>query len=390
MQTPGKNLGAMPASAYEILNALPKDALKNWFAQKEQNSQAFFYSSVDIRNFGHKIAPVDTNIFPAGWNNLSATAAEKAAKTTKEYFAKFYPAAKSVAILAENFSRNQFYWNNIAALKSIIENADLTVKVYVDDAETAATLNIGKTDYNFAEDVIIINRDFTSGSPDALRNNSKPVIPPPSMGWYRRKKSIHFESYNKIASEFANAFGIDSWLISSYHSNCGKVNFKEKQGLECVAVNIEKTLAKIRIKYAEYNISSPPYVFVKSNTGTFGMGIMTATSGNDVLEMNKKLRNKMDTIKEGVQSTEVIIQEGIPTIDKVDGKTAEPFVYLIGAMPVGAILRINPTRDEFGNLNSSGMEFQTTECSEIAGACELSPYGIIARLANLATLQEKY
>jgi glutamate--cysteine ligase len=210
------------------------------------------------------------------------------------------------------------------------------------------------------------------------------------MGWYRRKKSTHFDAYNKIATEFAGHFGFDEWLISSFHTNCGKVNFKDRTGLDCVANNVEKTLHKIRQKYEQFGITSDPYVFVKSNSGTFGMGIMTAKSGAEVLEMNKKLRNKMDVIKEGVQNTEVIIQEGIPTIDSTEGKTAEPFVYLIGGKPVGAILRVNSTRDEFGNLNSSGMEFEKMECSQISAPCEFSPLGIIARLAALASLEERY
>jgi glutamate--cysteine ligase len=30
-----------------------------------------FYSSVDLRNAGFKLAPVDTNLFPGGFNNLN-------------------------------------------------------------------------------------------------------------------------------------------------------------------------------------------------------------------------------------------------------------------------------------------------------------------------------
>jgi glutamate--cysteine ligase len=374
----------------DILSKLDNEALCNWFDSKSQNRQPVFYSSVDIRNFGVKIAPVDTNIFPAGWNNLSEPAKQKAIDAVKQYFIKYYPSAKSAAILAENFSRNKFYWENISVLRSLIEQAGIAVKIYSDDATTAQEANVAHTDYNFSEDVVILNRDFTSGIPGKLSGVTKPIIPSPSLGWHNRRKTAHFDAYTKIAGEFAAKFEFDPWLISSYHANCGKVNFKEKQGLECVALNIEKTLHKIRAKYAEYNISSEPYVFIKANSGTFGMGIMTARDGNEVFEMNKKLRNKMDVIKEGVQSTEVIIQEGLPTIDKVSGKPAEPFVYLIGGKPVGAILRINSTRDEFGNLNSSGMEFEKMECSEIEGPCDFSPLGIIARLASLATLDERY
>ncbi len=374
----------------DTLSSLDKDALCEWFDKKLKKRQPLFYSSVDIRNFGVKIAPVDTNIYPAGWNNLSEAAIERAANSVRNYFATYFANAKSVAILGENFSRNKFYWENIAVLEGIIKAAGLDVKIYSDDPATAAEVNISHTNYDFAEDVVVVNRDFTSGVPEKLQSLGKPVIPSPALGWHTRRKTEHFDAYNNVVSDFGSTFSIDPWLISSYHENCGKVNFKDRQGLECVALNIEKTLRRIRTKYAEYNIASDPYVYVKANSGTFGMGIMTVKSGEEILEMNKKIRNKMDVIKEGVQNTEVIIQEGIPTIDKVSGKTAEPFVYLVGGLPVGAILRVNQTRDEFGNLNSSGMEFEKTECSEITGPCDFSPLGIIARLASLATLDEQY
>ena len=383
-----RNIGQTTIS--DVLQALDNEALCKWFDAKLKNRQPLFYSSVDIRNFGIKIAPVDTNIFPAGWNNLTEAAKTRAANSVRNYFATYYPNAKSVAILAENFSRNKFYWENISALSGILRDAGLNVKIYTDDAGTASEVNIAHTDYDFAEDVIIVNRDFTSGVPSNLASAGKPIIPSPALGWHTRRKTEHFDAYSNVAADFGNAFGIDPWLISSYHANCGKINFKEKTGLECVALNVEKTLHKIRAKYTEYGISSAPYVYIKSNSGTFGMGIMTVKSGDEVFEMNKKLRNKMDTIKEGVQNTEVIIQEGIPTIEKVNGKTAEPFVYLVGGLPVGAILRVNETRDEFANLNSSGMEFEQAECSEISGPCDFSPLGIIARLASLATLDEHY
>ena len=375
---------------FSVLESIPKEMLVAWFEEKQKNLQPLFYTSVDIRNFGIKVAPVDTNIFPAGWNNLSENSKQIAAQNIRDYFASYFPHAKNVALLAENFSRNKFYWENISSLEAILRLAELNVKIYSDDIITAQELNIAHTNYDFAEDVVIINRDFTSGLPSKLQECNKPLIPSVNLGWHKRKKTVHFDSYTKLATSFAENFGFDPWLISSYHANCGKVNFKEKKGLECVALNIEKTLNKIRTKYAQYNISSEPYVYIKSNSGTFGMGIMTVKSGSEIFEMNKKLRNKMDVIKEGVQSTEVIIQEGIPTIDSLDGKTAEPFVYLVGGKPVGAILRINSTRDEFGNLNSSGMEFEKIECSEIAQPCEFSPLGIIARLAALATLDESY
>ena len=44
--------------------------IEAWFRNQWVKYPAPFYSSIDIRNSGYKIAPVDTNLFPAGFNNL--------------------------------------------------------------------------------------------------------------------------------------------------------------------------------------------------------------------------------------------------------------------------------------------------------------------------------
>ena len=48
-----------------------KSQISDWFAEKSKNTNLHFYNSVDIRHFGHKIAPIDNNCFPAGFNHLS-------------------------------------------------------------------------------------------------------------------------------------------------------------------------------------------------------------------------------------------------------------------------------------------------------------------------------
>ncbi len=370
-----------------LLEKLDRKKLANWFQERQNGAQAFFYNSVDIRDSGHKIAPVDTNLFPAGFNNLSPDAIKNATEAAKTYLGKYYAGAKNIAILAENFSRNTYYWQNIAALKTIIEGAGYKTTITVDGADMPDSVeNIELIKINKVNaDLIIANKDFTSGQPPVT---TIPIIPSPDMGWHTRRKSQHFESYDSVATEFAEYFGIDPWLISTLHQKCGKIDFKKGEGFECLADNANNLLSEIRSKYNKYGIETDPYLFIKADSGTFGMGIMTIKSIMEITEMNKKLRNKMDRIKEGVQNSQVIIQEGVPTINKLDGKSAEPFIYCIGGKPIGAILRVNETRDEFANLNSAGMTFEPMQCAQIAEPCDFSPIGIIARLASLAAIDE--
>ena len=53
----------------KVLEATP--AIERWFRLEWQEHTPPFYCSVDLRNAGFKLAPVDTNLFPGGFNNLS-------------------------------------------------------------------------------------------------------------------------------------------------------------------------------------------------------------------------------------------------------------------------------------------------------------------------------
>ena len=45
--------------------------IERWLRAQWQEHAAPFYASVDLRNAGFKLAPVDTNLFPGGFNNLN-------------------------------------------------------------------------------------------------------------------------------------------------------------------------------------------------------------------------------------------------------------------------------------------------------------------------------
>ncbi len=394
-----------------LINANGK-AIEDWFLDHSAKSAPFYYSSVDLRHSGFKLAPVDTNLFPAGFNNLSPDAFIKAIQGTKKYFAEHYPRTKKVLLLPEENTRNLYYLDNVAALQNIFSSAGFEVKIGALNFEQITPLISGNgtalifeplvreedqiktTASNFVPDAIVINNDLTTGAPPLLREIKQPIIPPVGYGWYRRQKSRHFETYNQLIQRFADTFKLDSWLISTFYHQCGMVDFKEKQGIDCVAMGAEKVLHRIRQKYVEYHITETPYVFVKANRGTYGMGIMTVRSGEELYEINKKTRNKMDVIKGGAHNTEVVIQEGIPSVDTIDGIVAEPMIYLIGGKPIGCSYRINSNRDAYGNLNSPGMSFENACDSDEEkkgdhdSSCPV--LGLVAKLASLAATRECY
>ncbi len=390
------------------------DEVETWMDARRMESGAPFYSSVDLRHAGYKLAPVDTNLFPAGFNKLSAKARERASQYAKARFVRYAKPICRIILIPENHTRNQGYIDNLAALVSVLEGAGSEVHLGSLAAQPGHPIEVTASDgtmlfqyalkrqgsmllteEGFTPQMIVLNNDLTSGFPDLLRGVAQPIAPRPSQGWHRRRKSIYFDAYDKLARDFAAAFQIDPWLISSESHKCGLVNFGEKQGLDCVAMGVEKVLHKVRAHYARYGISQEPYVYVKSDAGTYGMGIMTVKSGDEMLEINKKIRNKMSVIKEGVQSTEVVIQEGIPTVDVVEGAPAEPMMYLMDGHAVGGAYRVNKERDAQNNLNATGMEFvgmcdEGEEGKAKMRQCQFGALGLIAELASLAAPLEEY
>lgn len=384
-----------------------KDEIDQWFAEKFKATPPFFYNSVDIRHSGYKIAPVDTNLFPGGFNNLSQRERGLASEKAREYFDKHLKDVQRVLLIAEDHTRNVYYLENVAILKQLLEAAGKTVwlsslavteagepqqlesqsGIMLDYVPMKRVQDEIQTLQGDVPDMVLINNDLTTGAPDILTGITQPILPPLGFGWYRRRKTSHFDTYNDLVREFAQHFSLDSWLLSTYFHRCGVVDFKEKSGLECVAIGVEKTIHRIQQKYDEYGITQQPYVFIKSDKGTYGMGIMTATSGQDVMEMGKKNRNKMTSLKQGAENSAVIIQEGVPTVDVVDDHPAEPMIYLIGAEPVGCIYRVNTKKGSLSNLNASGMQFTSMEKQSNA-PCQA--VGLIAKLASYASAWECY
>jgi glutamate--cysteine ligase len=159
-------------------------------------------------------------------------------------------------------------------------------------------------------------------------------------------------------------------------------------------------LTKIRKKYKEYGIKETPFVIVKADAGTYGMGIMTVRDASEVRELNRKQRNKMSVVKEGLEVSDVIIQEGVHTFEHINDAVAEPVVYMIDRYVVGGFYRVHAERGVDENLNSPGAHFVPLAFAQQHALPDLAAkpgtaapnrfymYGVVARLALLAASLE--
>ena len=242
----------------------------------------------------------------------------------------------------------------------------------------------------------MLNNDLSGGVPEILRGlDEQWLIPPLHVGWHVRRKSQHAAVYERIVQAFAKEIGIDPWRISPAYRVCRNIAFQARDGEPCLAAQVDALLAKIREKYREHEIADEPYVVVKADAGTYGMGVMTVKDASEVTGLNRRQRNKMAVVKEGLAVQEVIIQEGVHTSESIDEAAAEPVIYMMDHYVVGGFYRVNTVRGRDENLNAPGMEFRSLafDAQCCMPDCKQSPnaepnsfytYGVVARLALLA------
>ena len=400
-----------------MLESMP--AIERWFRLEWMEHTPPFYSSVDVRNAGFKLAPVDTNLFPGGWNNLTPEMLPLAVQAAMAAIEKICPEAKNLLLIPEKHTRNTFYLTNVLRLMQIFHQAGLNVRLGSLDPEvkepTVLTLPDGETltvepllrskhrlgTKDFDPCTILLNNDLSAGIPKVLEDlHEQYLLPPLHAGWAVRRKTNHFQSYEEVAKKFAKLLGMDPWLINPMFAHCGKVNFAERTGLECVQTNAELLLGKIRRKYKEYGINEKPFVVVKADAGTGGMGIMTVRDARELDDINGRTRSRMSTLKDGQDLTEVIIQEGVPTYERMNDAVAEPVVYMLDRYVVGGFYRVHAERGIDENLNAPGSAFVPLAFAEhhqlpkpgvkpgASAPNRFYMYGVIARLAMLAASYE--
>ena len=97
--------------------------IEHWLRAHWLEHETPFYASVDLRNSGFKLAPVDTNLFPGGFNNLKPEFLPLCVQAAMAAVQKLCPDAKGALLIPENHTRNQYYLQNVAQLQSILRMA---------------------------------------------------------------------------------------------------------------------------------------------------------------------------------------------------------------------------------------------------------------------------
>ena len=404
----------------KILEATP--AIERWFRMSWQEHTPPFYCSVDLRNAGYKLAPVDTNLFPGSFNNLATEMLPLSVQAAMAAIDKYCPDARNLLLIPEMNHPNPHYLAHVSRLMQIFRQTGLHVRLGSLSPDITQPTPLALPDGNmlvveplvrsangrrlgladFDPCTILLNNDLSSGIPAILDNiHEQSLLPPVHAGWALRRKSNHFDAYDEVAKKFGKLIDVDPWMVNPLHARCGEVDFDAENGLECLSDNVTMLLAKIKKKYKEYGMKEmKPFVIVKPDAGTNGRGILTIRDANELKDLSPKQREKLAVMKDGVAVHDVIIQEGVPTVETVNDAVAEPVVYMIDRYVVGGFYRVHAEKGIDQNLNAPGSEHVPLAFAQQHAVPDLKAnpgtaapnrfyvYGVVARLALLAASLE--
>ena len=207
-----------------------RQEITQWMNVKRSEIPIPIYGSVDVRDAGWKIAVVDANHFPAGFNNVANEDEEQLAALLKNHIKRRDESCQWIHLYPESHTRNAAYVENLTTLQRLIEKAGFRCTVgspelaehgSIDGLSGPLRLDVVSLEIIDGEetividglrpDLILLNNDLTEGIVPGLGTSR--VSPPPVMGWHTRKKSHHYEALSEYVDEIAELLGIDSWNL---------------------------------------------------------------------------------------------------------------------------------------------------------------------------------
>ena len=406
-----------------IIDSMP--ATERWFRLEWMEHTPAFYCAVDVRNAGFKLAPVETDLYPRGWNHLSEATLPLAVQAAQAVIEKTCPEARNLLLIPENRAQhNPSYLNNLAQLIRIFRMAGLNVRVgsisneikeptriplQQGDALSDSVLlepvirterRIGLQDFDPC--TVLVNNDLSAGAPGILEElYEQYVLPPVHAGWHVRRRSRHLACYEEVAKRFGKMLGIDHWLITPLFGSCEAVDVQSAQSMEQLRNHVEALLGRIRRKYKEYGIQEKPFVEIKADNSASGTQIMAVESAadlDDLANRNPAAYERLQAAANGPRATDLLLQEGVQTSERMHDAAVEPVVYMMDRYVVGGAYRV-PTEvatfDERNNAQYVPLTFdQSSQLPEpgvkpgASGPNRFYMYGVLARLAMLAASYE--
>ncbi len=337
----------MDESIATLIKKKNKD-IEAWFNQHSKRVVHPFFSEISIKNGEFKLQLSHTQLFPMGLNNLCKKDLQFAKKLIKKYFKCYYsdgPRIKNILVLATVGHSNPFYYESIHDLYNLfkksrfgvqigtLETIEKPVRIKTPSKKRLEILplSIDKKRIKvekFDPDFIYLSFPFTHDLTSKLSDIEQPINPPLKTLHHSERKNSFLMTSNKLMTEFAQILNTDPWIFKTEFQTESQVNFEEKSGIEKVLRGADVLFGILDPQYRAHHVETPPSIRILNNLNIHGMGIISATSSKELVELLQSRRSKRLNGKTGSMLNDVLIQEEIPT-------SGEIVVYLIGNEVVG-------------------------------------------------------
>ncbi|MFG6446670.1 glutamate--cysteine ligase [Roseateles sp. BYS180W] len=397
-----------------VLESMP--AIERWFRLEWMEHTPTFYASVDLRNAGYKLAPVDTNLFPAGFNHLSEEVLPLAVQAAMAAIEKICPEAKNLLLVVQRRQPDSFYLSHLLTLVRIFTMAGLNVRLgtldeTVQEAQTLRLADgrslqiepvlrqrsrIGLKDFDPC--TILLNDDLSAGIPDRLRAlHEQYLLPPLHAGWPLRRKRHHQQAYEEVCKRFAKLLGMDPWLLVPATVAQQQVDLNQAQHVQALQAQVDVVLSRTRRKFKDYGIQENAFVAIKPDAASCSDCVLMVRDAKDLPEILAR-HGASTRLPQG--PCDLIVQEGIPSYERIHDTVAEPVVCLMDRFVVGGYYRVHAGRQENEALNVPGARYvplafaqgaqlpRPGETPGVSAPNRFYMYGVVARLAMLAASYE--
>ena len=171
--------------------------IQSWLTAEKSNGDPLFYTSVDLRESDYKYASIDTNIFPAGFNNLPPSNNDLIKTSIKTFIDNHYPNTTHILLFSEDHTRNSFYLEHIYQLSERIKSCGINCSIgtffkdHPSICTTTGFLNLSTSSKNqvtifcldyilnnrpkFPFDLCLLNNDLSDGKYESLTNLRIPL-----------------------------------------------------------------------------------------------------------------------------------------------------------------------------------------------------------------------
>ena len=403
-----------------FLEATPQ--IERWLRLEWQEHTPPFYCSVDIRNAGFKLAPVDTDLLPGDFDNLSDSTLPLAVQAAMAAIEKYCPDARNLLLIPESRPRGPRYFVNVQRLAAILRQTGLNVRFGSLDPDLTAPRpvvlpdgasllleplrrhgrRVGLVDFDPCS--VLLNTDLSAGQPAVLTDLTEQVLLPPlHAGWAVRRRSQHLASYKEVAKRFSKMLDIDPWLIDPLFIACAAPDWHSRDGEDSLATSVDQLLRQMRSRYREYGVQATPFVVLKADRGTGGLDSLAVRDAAELRGLLRRGRAPVPLNRQEPLGHELVLQEGVPSVETVDQGVADPVVYLIDRYVVGGFYRVHSgVRGAPGTDPTPGAPGTQFLPLPFATSCNLPDrtadpdmaqnrfyaYGVVARLAMLAASLE--